>query len=58
MASSLIPWHRQFQKADLDETSNQIGAAIVWRDNRTAGLWPGLELTGTNPKCAAIWGIT
>jgi len=44
MASSLIPWHRQFQKADLDETSNQIGAAIVWRDNRTAGLWPGLEL--------------
>ena len=24
MEPSLIPWHRQFQKADPDETSNQI----------------------------------
>jgi hypothetical protein len=32
-------------RTDADETSNRIGAAIGWRDNRAAGLWPEPELT-------------
>jgi hypothetical protein len=53
----LIPWRRQFQKADPDETSDQIGAAIAWRDNPNGRFMASAGADfGTSLKYAAFWG--